>query len=94
MALESIDRAKIRVQDLSFFYGSKQALKNNHLETVLNKSLATDLDTVQSILKLIKGSYLRRITSYNVCYTKLLRRPSTRALCLPARPQAFECALP
>jgi hypothetical protein len=30
-----------------------------HLETVLNKSLATDLDTVQSILKLIKGSYLR-----------------------------------
>jgi hypothetical protein len=26
---------------------------------VLNKSLATDLDTVQSILKLIKGSYLR-----------------------------------
>jgi len=32
MALESIDRAKIRVQDLSFFYGSKQALKNNHLE--------------------------------------------------------------
>ena len=30
-----------------------------HLETVLNKSLSTDLDTVQFILKLIKGSYLR-----------------------------------
>ena len=30
-----------------------------HLETVLNKSLATDLETVQSILKLLKGSYLR-----------------------------------
>ena len=30
-----------------------------HLETVLNKSLATDLNTVQFILKLIKGSYLR-----------------------------------
>ena len=30
-----------------------------HLETVLNKSLATDLDTVQAILKLIKGTYLR-----------------------------------
>jgi pSer/pThr/pTyr-binding forkhead associated (FHA) protein len=30
-----------------------------HLETVLNKSLSTDLDTVQSILKLIKGAYLR-----------------------------------
>ena len=30
-----------------------------HLETVLNKSLATDLDTVQFILKLIKGAYLR-----------------------------------
>jgi pSer/pThr/pTyr-binding forkhead associated (FHA) protein len=30
-----------------------------HLETVLNKSLSTDLDTVQSILKLIKNAYLR-----------------------------------
>ncbi len=30
-----------------------------HLETVLNKSLATDLETVQIILKLIKGAYLR-----------------------------------
>jgi len=30
-----------------------------HLETVLNKSLSTDLDTVQMILKLIKGAYLR-----------------------------------
>jgi hypothetical protein len=30
-----------------------------HLETVLNKSLATDLDTVHAILKLLKGSYLR-----------------------------------
>ena len=30
-----------------------------HLETVLNKSLSTDLDTVQSILKLIKGAYIR-----------------------------------
>jgi pSer/pThr/pTyr-binding forkhead associated (FHA) protein len=30
-----------------------------HLETVLNKSLLTDLDTVQFILKLIKGAYLR-----------------------------------
>jgi hypothetical protein len=30
-----------------------------HLETVLNKSLATDLETVQVVLKLIKGSYLR-----------------------------------
>jgi len=30
-----------------------------HLETVLNKSLSTDLDTVQFILKLIKNAYLR-----------------------------------
>jgi len=30
-----------------------------HLETVLNKSVSTDLDTVQFILKLIKGAYLR-----------------------------------
>lgn len=30
-----------------------------HLETVLNKSLNTDLETVQVVLKLIKGAYLR-----------------------------------
>ncbi len=30
-----------------------------HLETVLNKSHSTDLETVQFILKLIKGAYLR-----------------------------------
>jgi hypothetical protein len=30
-----------------------------HLETVLNKSLATDLETVTIILKLIKSAYLR-----------------------------------
>jgi len=28
-------------------------------ETVLNKSLATDLETAEILLKLIKGSYLR-----------------------------------
>ncbi len=30
-----------------------------HLETVLNKSLATDLETVSILLKLLKSSYLR-----------------------------------
>jgi hypothetical protein len=30
-----------------------------HLETVLNKSLATDLETVQIVLKLLSGSYIR-----------------------------------
>lgn len=30
-----------------------------HLETVMNKSLATDLETVQIVLKLLKGNYLR-----------------------------------
>jgi hypothetical protein len=30
-----------------------------HLETVLNKSLATDLETVEIVLKLLKGTYLR-----------------------------------
>jgi hypothetical protein len=30
-----------------------------HLETVLNKSLATDLETVQIVLKLLRGSYIR-----------------------------------
>ena len=30
-----------------------------HLETVMNKSMATDLETVQIVLKLLKGTYLR-----------------------------------
>jgi hypothetical protein len=30
-----------------------------HLETVLNKSLATDLETVSIVVKLLKASYLR-----------------------------------
>jgi pSer/pThr/pTyr-binding forkhead associated (FHA) protein len=30
-----------------------------HLETVMNKSLATDLETVQIVLKLLRGSYIR-----------------------------------
>jgi hypothetical protein len=30
-----------------------------HLETVLNKSLATDLETVEFVLKLLKANYLR-----------------------------------
>jgi pSer/pThr/pTyr-binding forkhead associated (FHA) protein len=30
-----------------------------HLETVMNKSLATDLETVQAILKLLKQQYIR-----------------------------------
>jgi len=30
-----------------------------HLETVLNKSLATDLETAQIVLKLLRGSYVR-----------------------------------
>ena len=30
-----------------------------HLETVMNKSLASDLETVQILLKLLKGSFLR-----------------------------------
>ena len=30
-----------------------------HLETVLNKSLATDLDTARIVLKLIEKHYLR-----------------------------------
>ena len=29
-----------------------------HVETVLNKSLATDLETVSILLKLLKASYL------------------------------------
>ncbi len=34
-------------------------LNHGHLETVLNKSLATDLETVQIILKLLKARYIQ-----------------------------------
>jgi hypothetical protein len=30
-----------------------------HFEMVLNKSLATDLETAQIVLKLLRGSYVR-----------------------------------
>ncbi len=32
---------------------------HGHLESVLNKSTATDLETVQAVLRLIKGKYIR-----------------------------------
>lgn len=50
-ALKELKPEELDILQLAHNYG--------HLETVLNKSLATDLDTVQHILKLIKGSYLR-----------------------------------
>ena len=35
------------------------ALNYGHLETVMNKSQSTDLETVQAVLKLLKGGYLK-----------------------------------
>jgi hypothetical protein len=35
------------------------AINYGHLESVMNKSMATDLDTVQIVLKLLKAQYLR-----------------------------------
>ena len=50
-ALRDLKPEELDILQLGHNYG--------HLETVLNKSHATDLETVQMILKLIKGSYLR-----------------------------------
>lgn len=49
--LRDLKPAELDILQLAHNYG--------HLETVLNKSLSTDLETVQFILKLIKGTYLR-----------------------------------
>jgi hypothetical protein len=49
--LRDLKAEELDVLQLAHNYG--------HLETVLNKSLATDLETVEIVLKLLKGSYLR-----------------------------------
>ncbi len=49
--LRDLKAEELDVLQLAHNYG--------HVETVLNKSLATDLETVQILLKLLKASYLR-----------------------------------
>ena len=49
--LRDLRRADLDVLQLAHNYGA--------FETVLNKSLATDLETAEILLKLLKGSYLR-----------------------------------
>ena len=49
--LHDLKPAELDVLQLAHNYG--------HVETVLNKSLATDLETVSILLKLLKSSYLR-----------------------------------
>ena len=49
--LKELKPEELDVLQLAHNYG--------HLEAVLNKSLNTDLETVQVLLKLIKGAYLR-----------------------------------
>jgi pSer/pThr/pTyr-binding forkhead associated (FHA) protein len=49
--LRDLKPEEIDVIQLAHNYG--------HLETVMNKSQATDLETVQIVLKLLKGNYLR-----------------------------------
>ncbi len=49
--LRDLKAEELDVLQLAHNYG--------HMETVLNKSLATDLETVRIVLKLLKASYLR-----------------------------------
>ncbi|MEO6420689.1 MAG: DUF4388 domain-containing protein [Polyangiaceae bacterium] len=49
--LRDLKPAELDVLQLAHNYG--------HLETVMNKSQATDLETVQIVLKLLKASYLK-----------------------------------
>jgi len=50
--LRDLTHSELDVLQLAYNYG--------HVETVLNKSLATDLETSQILVKLLKGGYLRR----------------------------------
>jgi pSer/pThr/pTyr-binding forkhead associated (FHA) protein len=50
-ALSALTKPELDVLQLAHNYG--------HLETVLNKSHATDLETVQILLKLLRGTYIR-----------------------------------
>jgi hypothetical protein len=50
-SLKDLKPGELDILQLAHNYG--------HLETVLNKSNAMDLETTQHIIKLIKGSYLR-----------------------------------
>jgi hypothetical protein len=50
--LRDLAPEEIDVLQLAFNYG--------HVETVLNKSLATDLETSQILVKLLKSGYLKR----------------------------------
>jgi sirohydrochlorin ferrochelatase len=50
--LRDLSPEELDVLQLAFNYG--------HVETILNKSLANDLDTSQILVKLLKSGYLRR----------------------------------
>ena len=50
-ALSALTKPELDILQLAHNYG--------HLETVLNKSNATDLETVTIVLKLLRGSYIR-----------------------------------
>ena len=50
--LRDLTHSELDVLQLAYNYG--------HVGTVLNKSLATDLETSQILVKLLKGGYLRR----------------------------------
>jgi hypothetical protein len=50
-ALSALGKSELDVLQLAHNYG--------HLETVLNKSNATDLETVLVLVKLLRGSYIR-----------------------------------
>ena len=49
--LKDLKGTELDVLQLAYNYG--------HLETVMNKSQSTDLETVQIVLKLLKGGYLK-----------------------------------
>ena len=70
---ESADEVRAQVLEICARYGLKKAIKSKSMlseEAGLNAALeASGMEVVETDL----GEYIIRITSYNVCYTKLLR---------------------
>ena len=63
-----------RITKLDYMNAMMQSPTNSSiLKTLLNNALTTKINDREMYMKGIDYSYYYRITSYNVCYTKLLR---------------------
>ena len=82
----AIDRAGIHFRTLNARKGpAVRATRAQADRTLYKRAIRQILETAPN-LKLLQQSVEDRITSYNVCYTKLLRTKRGCAACNPVRP--------